>query len=168
MNKNLTADELAVLEKECPELADLIESLERLRYRSGRVYKTKHEQSIYTIARRFIDTVKSHNEAQDKIVEWYKCPKCGQPVPCSGYISPVGECLCGHWPLESEQDEKLDPLDYIAELAEKLEKAEKNVMEQAIGHGRARGHLRASVQNDLNHSPAFRKMVNEFLEEESP
>ncbi len=74
------------------------------------------------------------NEAQDRIVEWYKCPECGQPVPCKGYISPVGECLCGYMLTESNQDEKLDPLDYIAETTEKLEKAEEKLKNSRLEH----------------------------------
>ena len=110
----------------------------------------------------------ARNEVQDRIVEWYKCPECGQPVPCKGYISPVGECLCGYMLTESNQDKKLDLRDYIAGLQTALRKERKERIEAeeaAVFHHKAQDklHLRITALQSilLDHQYRFTWTVDD-------
>ncbi len=60
------------------------------------------------------------NEAQDRIVEWHRCPQCGLPVPMSGLPVLTGECRCGALVTESDMGEAVDPLDGLEEATAEI------------------------------------------------
>lgn len=68
----------------------------------------------------FAELISLRNEAQNRIVTWARCPKCGLPVACTGYGCPYGACRCGYIVLESEI-EPCDPVRMVVDLREKLE-----------------------------------------------
>ena len=59
------------------------------------------------------------DDAQDRIVTWALCPKCGLPVPCTSVPCIAGRCRCGYDVIESEAD-PCDPVEMVADLREEL------------------------------------------------